>query len=174
MREYGAGTRGQPVDVAPGVDPPHGLTQAPLERRSPPRLKASALPLHQTPKYAQTAKSRLGKDVASMEKSRDPHDGSIIHMVVPCRENCVPAQQNSVQACTPLAVSKSRRSEARASRRGGGPRLGGRHVACSLFPPKWMEGAVTCCQGRADEADAVHSGWRAAPPAIHAVGKGDK
>ena len=58
MREYGAGTRAQPVDVAPGVDPPHGLTRPPLERRPPPRLKASALPLHQTPKYAQTAKSR--------------------------------------------------------------------------------------------------------------------
>ena len=46
------------MDVAPGVDPPHGLTRPPLERRPPPRRKASALPLHQTPKAVQTAKSR--------------------------------------------------------------------------------------------------------------------
>ena len=26
---------------------------------------------------------------------------------------------------------------------------------------------MTCSQGRTDEADAIHSGWRAAPPAIH-------
>ena len=60
-----------------GVDPPYRTTRPPLERRPRPRQKASALPVCQTPKGAQTER-KLSRRLERRVKKRKVALGSTV------------------------------------------------------------------------------------------------
>ena len=120
------------------------------------------------------SRKRLGSCVKKRKLPAGRLDGSGILQLDPCRENCVPACENSLQACTRPAVSDSEGNGARESAAGGYSPDGRRHLTSGVCPSRGAGEATAGVAGSDGERGAADTGWNAAQPSCGMAREGGK